>query len=185
MTGIWMRRIAWSALALGAFSAPAMAQQPSPDETNCIYDNLSDDDLFTVTEDFFAPDADTTKAADAAFAKVRPICSSKYNWTKNQGDAAESIALNGAIVDTLLSMMGTDPNKNSDSVHKVWSGLSAEDQNRFVNDDWFKDKAFKQSITAKLVGAGLENDKDVIEDALTVLESSALASDVADRWPKD
>jgi hypothetical protein len=164
------------------FAAPAVGQPPV-EETDCIYNALSDKDVVTVVDDALLSTEDTKREADAIFLKARTACVALFSWTPKQADAAETIAFHTAVIDVLGPRLGTV--EDLDRVFDILVAMPVEDQLRFIKDDWAEDDTFTNKIVAKLVAAGFAEENGEVEDAVNVMESSVLIAAATATWPKN
>jgi hypothetical protein len=187
LTGVRRRdlksRLAAAALAAGfALAGAAHAQVQSDDGMACVYEELVDD-YELVAEVLIYGDLSEEEGAkaDKAVEAAKATCATKHNYTQGQRDAAGEIGVLVSALDYLseelmFSGVGDDA---VDGVLDAYDSFTEEDVDALFNPDWRSDTVFLGEMEAKMLSAGIPDEADLMDIALTILEITAMVEEAS------
>lgn len=178
--------------ALVALAPAAWAQEPDglngehDAEFYCVYDVLSQSgQVIQLAE---AMDRDATEeqvtAADEVLDGAISDCLDVYKWDEKTIEYAATVGMHGSVVDALTSEMITEgvPEETVALIFDVLDGLADEDIDMFNDPSWVTDAKFKKRINRTLIAAGMPEEDVVLDNSITVMESSLLAAQALVDW---
>jgi hypothetical protein len=176
-------RLTAAALAAGfALAGAAHAQVQSDDGMACVYEELVDD-YELVAEVLIYGDLSEEEGAkaDKAVEAAKATCATKHNYTQGQRDAAGEIGVLASALDYLseelmFSGVGDDA---VDGVLDAYDSFTEEDVDALFNPDWRSDTVFLGEMEAKMLSAGIPDEADLMDIALTILEITAMLEEVS------
>ncbi len=181
-------------LATACFTAPAVAQVELKDLTDdqenemyCVYDSLvSSGDHELVAEAYIYTDLtdDQIDEAEEALEFALWDCSDEYDWDATQEMLAEEIGRYGSVVDVLHDDLAGEniPDAKITAIADLVDSLPEADLNKFSDESWLDDEAFKTRMKASLIGIGIPDDSFVLDTSIDFMESSLLLATAMIDW---
>lgn len=180
------------AVATAALAPAAWAQEPDglngehDAEFYCVYDVLSQSgQVIQLAEamDRKATEEQVT-AADEVLDGAISDCLDVYKWDEKTIEYAATVGMHGSVVDALTSEMMTEgvPEETVALIFDVLDGLADEDIDMFNDPSWMTDAKFKKRINRTLIAAGMPEEDVVLDNSMTVMESSLLAAQALVDW---
>lgn len=159
----------------------AYAQEPVDDGMACVYEALVDD-YELVAEVFIYGDLSDEEAAEAdkAVADAKTSCAAKHSYTAGQREAAGELGVLASALDYMseeLIFSGVS-DVALDGVLDAYDNFTDEDVDAIFNPDWRSDAAFYGKLKAKMLSAGIPDEADLMDIALTILEITAMVEEV-------
>jgi hypothetical protein len=176
-------RLVAAALAAGfALSGAAHAQVQADDGMTCVYEALVDD-YELVAEVLIYGDLSEEEgaASDKAVETAKATCAAKHNYTPGQRDAAGELGVLASALDYLSEelMFSGVSDAALDGVLDAYDTFTDEDLDVLFDPDWRSDMVFLGEMKAKMLSAGIPDEADLMDIALTILEITAMVEEVS------
>lgn len=181
-----------AAAALLALAPAAWAQEAEglngerDAELYCVYDVLAQSGQINQLAEAMSRDAteEQVTAADEMLDGAIGDCLDVYKWDEVTVEYAATVGMHGSVVDALTSemMMEGVPEETVAIIFDVLDGLAEEDIDMFNDPSWASDAKFKKRINRTLIAAGLPEEDVVLDNSMTVMESSLLAAQALVDW---
>lgn len=181
-----------AAAALLALLPAARAQEPDglngerDAELYCVYDMLSQSGQVVQLAEAMSRSATEAQmtAADEVLDAAISDCLDVYKWDEKTVEYAAAVGMHGSVVDALTSEMMTEgvPEETVAVIFDVLDGLADEDIDMFNDPSWVTDAKFKKRINRTLIAAGMPEEDVVLDNSMTVMESSLLAAQALVDW---
>jgi hypothetical protein len=195
-SGICLRAAALAA-AVSLWASPAMAQitnleqlsEAQADEVYCVPHKLiaAGDAVYDVAEVFLYEDNsdELLERADNALSTASDACEAEYKWGVDQVKLGEQIGVYISAGEYLVEELYVEglEDEEIDLIFAAFGKLSAEDQNRFLDDSWLDDAEFAKRLNATLVAIKYPGDDEyILETARLIMEVTVLTNDGMSDW---
>lgn len=176
-------RLLAAAVAAGfALSCPAHAQAQDDDGMACVYEELIDDYELVAEVLIYGGLSDEEEAdSDKAVEAAKATCAAKHNYTQGQRDAAGELGVLASALDYLSEelMFSGVSDAALDGVLDAYDTFTDQDVDALFKPDWRSDAVFLGEIRAKMLSAGIPDEADLMDIALTILEITAMVEEVS------
>ncbi len=178
-------RLVTAALAWGLALAGAgagHAQDQADDGMDCVYEELVDN-YELVAEVFLYGDLTEEEGAEAdkAVEAAQTSCATKHGYTPGQREAAGELGILASALDYLSEelMFSGVSDAALDGVLDAYDNFTDDDVDALFDPDWRSDAAFLGKLKAQMLSAGIPDEADLIDIALTMLEIAALVEEAS------
>jgi len=165
-----------------ALAGAAHAQVQADDGMACVYEELVDDyELVAEVLIYGDLSEEEVGAADKAVEAAMATCATRHKYTQGQRDAAGELGVLASALDYLneelmFSGVGDDV---LNGVLDAYNSFTEEDVDALFKPDWRSDTVFLGEMEAKMLSAGIPDEADLMDIALTIVEITAMMEDVS------
>jgi hypothetical protein len=156
------------------------AQVQAGDGMDCVYNELIDRyDL--VAEDFLYGDLGVAGAelAVEALATAKATCAARHAYSPGQLDTAGDLGILASAMDYLSEelLYGGVSEEAVSGILDAYDTFTDEDVDAIFDPAWRSDTVFHGKLKAKMLSAGIPDDSDSMDIALSILELAAMAEE--------
>lgn len=149
---------------------------------DCVYEELVDN-YELVAEVFLYGDLTEEEGAEAdkAVEAAQTSCATKHGYTPGQREAAGELGILASALDYLSEelMFSGVSDAALGGVLDAYDNFTDDDVDALFDPDWRSDAAFLGKLKAQMLSAGIPDEADLIDIALTMLEIAALVEEAS------
>ncbi len=174
--------LAAAALAVTAFTGPALAQGAQDDvpaeiwdEMYCVYDSISAENLLTLVSFYFEIGDVEEEVVNDIYGAAHAGCGSEYGWNDELHTRAEEIAIMAAVIKVVGAEVTGRGLRNIGAVMVMHESLTDGEYDSFYDGSWADDEPLIARLHTELKAAGVPDDGVVLDLSLALVEANVVS----------